>query len=828
MKKLVVLSLVTFAAVCGQADWLYSGSTITEQGADGDPWVFSVTVKSASDHTLNLGQVSTQGTSELVDMKGTITDGDGTEWKVVTMPSYRNQAKATFKRFYLPDDITTIPGSAFRERSALVEVKLPAKLETIESYAFYYASGLKDVTPLFPPNLKSIGNYAFATQYKTANICPAVLSCSELTALPDSNPSSFNALNFSSLDLSESGVTALSGRCCVSMKSLGEVKFPPTLTTVNRYWAFYDCTSLSNVVFASLPTDMYDAITGSNQPFQNVPNYGIRFMYCPTLGDWDGFIQKLKDNGKFTPWEGHPQAQTYINKFGVNAPTPTGSFPLNNRNCWLVKYTVEVKTVNLQVTGNVLATADEEFDPVYGEYPDVQGAKTCTAPEYAYLNGIAYARQGWTLEKSTDAGWVQVESGLTGVCEFNQNESGTYRLTWLWQPHAYTLAVADIPPVLGSCAVTPPNFGGVYYTNGTVVTATAVPAEGVTFVRWIGDVAEEDREKTTITVTMDGKKSITPYLQGKWVYDEESKTVSDGYWTFAATGTREALTVGAVRTVGDVSTVDFSRGIYGGGAFAGIGDSVFKSSTAIKECIMADTMTSLGGEVFSGSTSIRRVVLSKNLKTIGWGAFQNSSVSEVTPFLPEGLTSIGNCAFTGTASLQGDLVMPAGATGQLDESPTLGQGQFYGAGIRSADLSKLAITTIGCHQFRGISGKTLKKVIFGKNLTSVGAAAFYESMSPNATLVFTGGPVTLGGDMTFNSRQAALSIRYVLPVGKGWEEGLKADACGLTVLTAGEKASYKTTYPDGTSSKAKTFLSGYMVSKQYVVWDAPGMKLIFR
>ena len=844
MKKLIVSSLVTFAAVCGPAaDWLYSGSTITEQGADGDPWVLNVAVVDAEAHSLKLGSGSasgnarnTVGDSTCLDVSGTITDANGVEYFITEINGSAFRG-STFASFVMPDTVTTIGGSAFRELTACTSVTLSKGLKTIAGYAFYQSNKLKTVEPLLPDSLESIDNCAFSLQSLTITGDLAIRNPA-FTTLPTPGAGTaapFSGCNFSTVDFSESGLTKLTTKVFASMSNLTDVKLPKTLETINYYWAFYKCTSLTNVTFQSLPTDLLTACSSSNDPFSGTTAFGVRFLYCPTLGDWDTFIAENK-GGVVTLWDDIPENDLatklsktrYWARFGEGAPVPTGVIKVKGSTIWLVKYTVEVKTVNLQVTGNVLATADEGFDPVYGDYPDVQCPKTCVAPEYASLDGVAYARQGWTLEKSTDDGWVLVSSGLTGVCEFDQSESGTYRLTWQWAPHAYALDVGYLPASLGTCTVTPPNFGDIYYTNGTVVTATAVPAEGVSFVRWIGDVAEEDREKPSIFVTMDGKKSITPYLKGQWILDEanpKAMTVTDGYWTFAATGSREAITVGAVKTAGAVGLIDFSTGILGGGAFAGIGDSVFNGSAVLEECVMSDTMTSLGGSAFRNTTNLRRVVLSKYLTTMGGFAFNASSVSEIEPLLPKKLTAMGNCCFYNTPNLHCPLVMPAGTSGGIETAASRPDyGQFGGSKIPSYDLSRLSITQIGSHNFRG--GSSITDVVFPATLTAIDGYAFYTGLKTPYTFVFTGGPVTIGE----NNALSTLGGRFVIDgatAAAAWQKYLaETEGCTVVKLTAAEKETYRTKFPGGPVAKYKVTMPN--VPAQYLVYPGAGFSVIFR
>ncbi len=73
----------------------------------------------------------------------------------------------------------------------------------------------------------------------------------------------------------------------------------------------------------------------------------------------------------------------------------------------------------------------------------------------------------------------------------------------------YSLSVSVEPFGSGTVTFLPP--GGVY-SAGADVTLTALPAPGVAFDHWSGDVSGADFE---VVVTMDGDKAITAHFKIK-------------------------------------------------------------------------------------------------------------------------------------------------------------------------------------------------------------------------------------------------------------------------------------------------------------------------
>ena len=94
------------------------------------------------------------------------------------------------------------------------------------------------------------------------------------------------------------------------------------------------------------------------------------------------------------------------------------------------------------------------------------------------------------------------------------------------------------------------------YPVGAVITLEAEPAEGGTFKKWYGDVAKEDRTKTTITFTLTEDRWIYARFVHPWTLSTDMTTMTDGNFTVNVTNVSvksHTLDVGMVRYKGTSS-----------------------------------------------------------------------------------------------------------------------------------------------------------------------------------------------------------------------------------------------------------------------------------
>ena len=123
----------------------------------------------------------------------------------------------------------------------------------------------------------------------------------------------------------------------------------------------------------------------------------------------------------------------------------------------------------------------------------------------------------------------------------------------------------------------------------------------------------------------------------------------------------------------------------------GIGDSAFSGCYRLTSVTIPDSVTSIGNSAFSGCSSLTSVTIPNSVTSIGYGAFKGcSSLTSIT--IPDGVTSIGNYTFEDCSSLI-SITIPG------------------------------SVTSIGSYAFYDCS--SLTNVTIGSSVTSIGDWAFY-------------------------------------------------------------------------------------------------------
>ena len=296
------------------------------------------------------------------------------------------------------------------------------------------------------------------------------------------------------------------------------------------------------------------------------------------------------------------------------------------------------------------------------------------------------------------------------------------RFSWIWEAVGWQVVVDGTNGAPGAVTVSGADLDG-YFSPGATATVTAVPGPGATFGRWHGDVPAGHETDATLTLVMDGPKTLMPEFASEWVLADNGKTMTDGYWTINVSGNRnDGFVVGAPVTAPGHGILDLRKPIRGGGFFTAVGWHAFESNKAIKELRLPDTLRSFSERAFYGCTAL----------------------TTITPFLPDSCTSIGNECFNGCAALTGDLCFATNGVAAAFG----GSNHFLATKITSATLGE-GVTAIpgGCFQ----NCASLRRVEMGEGVTSIGANAF--SGSPALETVEPLLPTALGylGENLFHS-----------------------------------------------------------------------------
>ncbi len=138
-----------------------------------------------------------------------------------------------------------------------------------------------------------------------------------------------------------------------------------------------------------------------------------------------------------------------------------------------------------------------------------------------------------------------------------------------------------------------------------------------------------------------------------------------------------------------IRAVVVEEGVTSVGAYAFAGDLpeiCMEQYTGLVSVTLADSVASIGENAFSGS-SVSRLQLGSGLRSIGETAFWECPMLEDVT-LPEGLVSVGRCAFAWTGMTE--VTIPPSVT-------DIGSGAFgYNSSISGAPAALMGFTVIGC------------------------------------------------------------------------------------------------------------------------------------
>jgi len=133
-----------------------------------------------------------------------------------------------------------------------------------------------------------------------------------------------------------------------------------------------------------------------------------------------------------------------------------------------------------------------------------------------------------------------------------------------------------------------------------------------------------------------------------WTYANGELT--NGDWTFAASGANSAIVVGKTSVTGSVGAVDFTGEISvaggGTGSIAGFVDEMFRYNSAIEVLRVPESVKSIPQRMVAQCPNLRKVILHDGITNISHRAFRDTpKLYSFTPMLPQRLQSLGAYAF---------------------------------------------------------------------------------------------------------------------------------------------------------------------------------------
>ena len=168
------------------------------------------------------------------------------------------------------------------------------------------------------------------------------------------------------------------------------------------------------------------------------------------------------------------------------------------------------------------------------------------------------------------------------------------------------------------------------------------------------------------------------------------------------------------------------------------------------DVVIPEGVTSIGDCAFSGCSSLTSVVIPDGVTSIGNDAFWGCS-SLTSVVIPDSVTSIGDSAFESCCSLSG-IVIP-------DSVTSIGARAFkYCSSLASVVIPE-GVTSIGKDAFSDCS--SLTSIVIPEGVTSIGARAFYGCKGL-ASVVIPEGVTSIGGEAFARCKSLT---RVVIPEG---------------------------------------------------------------
>ena len=213
-----------------------------------------------------------------------------------------------------------------------------------------------------------------------------------------------------------------------------------------------------------------------------------------------------------------------------------------------------------------------------------------------------------------------------------------------------------------------------------------------------------------------------------------SSLQSIGNWAFYGCNSLTSLTLpSSLQSIGDYAFYDCNSltSLTLPSSLQLIGNSAFWGCNSLTSLILPSSLQSIGGGAFTGCTSLRSVICNQFYKVIGQMLLSSDGTqviaywgenSEVT--IPEGVQSIGDCAFSGCNSLT-SLTLPSSLK-------LIGDSAFWGCSSLTSLTLPSSLQSIGYWAFEYCNSLTSLYIPAGTeaHFKSILDAEYYKNLKP--------------------------------------------------------------------------------------------------
>ena len=611
----------------------------------------------------------------------------------------------------LSNNITSIGDAAFYDCSNLKSITIPDSVTSIESAVFYNCTSLTSIT--IPNSVTSIGSYAFS-------------DCSSLTSItiPDS-------------------VTSIGTRVFYNCTSLTSITIPDSVTSIG-YNVFESCSSLTSITIPKSVTiigsgvfDKCNNLTIYLESGSTLTSNALGVDESKIVSYWneDNLTWKLDANGTLTisgtgamkdyDYDSNPSPvynNSDVKKIVIeDGVTSIGNFAFHSCS----------SLPSITIPDSVTSIGDSAFS-------DCNSLTSITIPDSVTSIGEwAFSCCGLTS--------ITIPSSVTSIGRY-----AFYKCTGLTSitiPDSVT-SIGDsafsncnsLKTISLSCgsALKKSDFGKqadlVSYTNQHLLTKTEAKAKTCTEdgnkeywtcehcgKYFLSDDANPETAKAvelseTILPALKHKNATTrgaseptetsPGYSGDLYCPDCDKVVEKGYtywiegnltWKLYEDGTLNISGTGAMKNYNNTDNL-----------------SPVHMNSSVKKIVIEEGVTSIGNAAFSGCISLTNITIPDGVTSIGIMVFYNcTSLTSIT--IPDSVTSIGNSAFNSCTSLT-SITIP-------DSVTRIGKYAFYDCSSLTSITIPDSVTSIvesafeDCTNLKTISlscKSSLKKSDFGE------------------------------------------------------------------------------------------------------------------
>ena len=500
--------------------------------------------------------------------------------------------------YKIPDGVTTINESAFRNCSQLTSLEIPESVATIGKSAFEGCSGLTSIE--IPGNVTKINNDAFA-------------GCSALTSIEIPG-----------------NVTSIGSSAFAGCSGLTSIEIPGNVTSIGSS-AFAGCSGLKELVIADGDEMLYMYSSFDGTTIESL--YLGRNIYG-SFKNWDT-LKKVSIGNEVTAI-GESAFKDCSGLTSIEIPesvTSIGAAAFEGCSA--------LKEVILAVSSTTLSLEDNTFSGTAIESLYLGRNISGSFKNWIELKELTIGSRLTTIDKSTFEGCI----GLTTVRIAN-NVRWIETLNFYYIP-SFSEFIVD----KGNYYIS--SIDGVLFdiTGTTLLAFPRCKSGSYKIPDGVTKIKESAFRNCNGLTSLEIPSSVTSI--GVWAFKDCSTLkdliISDS--NTALTGEDSNFNESSLETIylGRDINISFSgqsnlEELTIGSKVTAINESAFAGCTGLTSLIIPDNVTSINSKAFIGCTKISNITLGKGLKQIGYSAF--STCTAVTTIdIPDSVSILGDYAF---------------------------------------------------------------------------------------------------------------------------------------------------------------------------------------